>query len=217
MQNPGERNNMAVIEAYLAAHEIRKLHIGCGSNRLEGWLNSDYFPKAEGVLHLDATARFPIGDAELDYIFSEHMIEHVSYAEGISMLCECHRVLRPNGIIRISTPDLQFLMDLYRDDKSELQKEYIKWATEKFIKDAPYCDDVFVINNFFRDWGHLFIYDEKTLRRSLETSGFVNIIRCGLNESSDDVLKNLENDKRMPEGFLALESFTLEASKKPVA
>jgi predicted SAM-dependent methyltransferase len=148
-----------------------------------------------------------------DYIFSEHMIEHISYSNGFAMLSECHRVLKNNGKIRISTPDLQFMINLYRDNKSELQIEYIKWAADRFIKSAPYPDDTFVINNFFRDWGHLFIYDEKTLRSSLERAGFTDIVRCELNESKDEALQNLENEKRMPRGFLKLESFTLEGTK----
>lgn len=141
------------------------------------------------------------------------MIEHVSYSNGLSMLMECHRVLKNNGKIRISTPNLQFLVDLYRPDKSELQKEYIKWATDNFFKDAPYYDDTFVINNFFQQWGHLFIYDEKTLQATLEKAGFTDIQRCELNESQNEHLKNLENEKRMPEGFLKLESLTLEGTK----
>ena len=91
--------------------------------------------------------------------------------------------------------------------------EYIKWATDSCIKSAPYYDDTFAINNFVRDWGHLFIYDEKTLRSSLEKAGFTKIFRCDLNESKDETLRNLEHEERMPKGFLKLESVTLEGTK----
>jgi hypothetical protein len=74
-----------------------KLHLGCGDNVLPGWLNSDYYPRSDSVLHLDATAPLPLPDASLDYVFSEHMIEHLSSADGMRMLRECHRVLRPGG------------------------------------------------------------------------------------------------------------------------
>ncbi len=141
------------------------------------------------------------------------MIEHISYSGGFNMLSECYRILKNNGKIRISTPDLQFLIDLYKKDKSKLQDEYIKWSTNNCIKSAPYADATFVINNFVRDWGHLFIYDEKTLRSSLERAGFTNIVKCELNCSENKELLNLENDTRMPKGFLKLETFTLEATK----
>jgi len=206
------RSDSTIIESYFAKREITRLHIGCGGSLLEGWLNSDIAPYSGKVLQLDATRMFPFANGTFDYIFSEHMIEHISYVSGCAMLAECHRVLKKNGKIRISTPDLRFLIDLYGDSKSPLQKEYIKWATDSFIG-APYCDDTFVINNFVRDWGHLFIYDEKTLRSSLERAGFTTVVRCELNESQDDMLKNLEHEDRMPKGFLRLESMTLEATK----
>ena len=142
------------------------------------------------------------------------MIEHIPYEKANNMLTECFRVLKINGKIRISTPDLNFLIGLYKKEKTSVQKEYIEWATKCFFKEAPYHDDTFVINNFVRDWGHVFIYDEKTLRHSMENAGFSNIERFELNVSNTSHLQNLENEKRMPEGFLALESFTLEGTKK---
>lgn len=202
-----------LLKKYHSSAAIKKLHIGCGNNLLEDWLNSDYHPKSNNILHLDATKKFPLNDNTFDYIFSEHMVEHIPYAGGALMFSECYRVLKNNGKIRISTPDLQFLIDLYKKEKSELQIEYIKWATNQSIKNAPYCDDTFVINNYVRDWGHQFIYDEKTLIQALKIAGFTNIVRFDINQSQDELLQSLENESRMPTGFLRLESFTLEATK----
>ena len=202
-----------IVMKYLSQNNIRKLHIGCGSNLLQGWLNSDYFPRSTTILHLDATQLFPFCNNEFDCIFSEHMIEHISYSQGLFMLNECFRVLKENGTIRISTPDLSFLIDLYKDNQSDLQREYIKRATDRYIKDAPYYDAVFVINNFVRNWGHQFIYNEKILRSSLEKAGFTSITKCALNQSEVDSLRNLENIKRMPQEFLRLETITMEGRK----
>src|SRR5713101_2679371 len=194
------RVDHGIIERYVSAEEIRKLHIGCGSNIINGWLNSDLFPVSSSILHLDATEPFPFGDNEFNYVFSEHMIEHISYSQGLRMLSECYRILREHGKIRISTPDLVFLIDVYKEEKSDSQNKYIQWATDEFIKYAPYSDDTFVINNFVRDWGHQFIYDEKTLQASMAKVGFKRITRCELNESEEETLRNLENENRMPEG-----------------
>jgi predicted SAM-dependent methyltransferase len=180
---------------------------------MPGWLNADLFPWSVRLLHLDATEPFPIGSVEIDYVFSEHMIEHISYSQGSHMLFECHRVMRDGGIIRVSTPNLAFLIDLYKEEKSALQKEYIKWETNQFIHFAPYEDATFVINNYVRDWGHQFIYDEKTLTASLERAGFRCVTRCELNESRHKALQSLENEDRMPAGFLKLETICLEATK----
>ena len=45
------------------------------------------------------------------------MIEHLKYSDGQNMLKESFRVLKPKGKIRISTPDLQFLIDLTKRKK----------------------------------------------------------------------------------------------------
>jgi hypothetical protein len=74
--------------------------------------------------------------------------------------------------------------------------------------------DTFVINYFVRQWGHRFIYDEKVLHASLQAAGFVDVVRCQFNQSAEPVLAHLENVAREPDGFLALESLSLEASKR---
>ncbi len=202
-----------IIKDYFNNNRIRKLHIGCGKVSLNGWLNSDYLPESKKILRLDATKPFPFKNNEFDYVFSEHMIEHVYYQQGLKMLSECFRVLNPKGKLRISTPDLSFLIDLYRSDKSELQVEFIKHCTDKTIKYAPYYEDTFVINNYMRAWGHKFIYDEKTLRFLFEKLGFIEITKFNVCESEDVALQNLENVSRKPPGLIGLESFVLEGMK----
>jgi predicted SAM-dependent methyltransferase len=211
-----------MIRDYMAGHAVRKLHIGCSDNTLPGWLNSDLAPVEDGIIYLNATASMPFEDCQFDRVFSEHMIEHVPYEGGASMLKECFRVLKPGGRVRISTPDLAFLVDLYRPGKSVLQEEYVAWS-QSVIGVPPHLDgagrsrgrEVFVINNFFRAWGHRFIYDEETLRTALEDAGFESVVRCALNESDDVLLQGLENDRRMPDGFLHLETLTLEGTRRP--
>src|SRR5207245_635222 len=122
---------------YLAKSEAPKLHLGCGDNVLAGWLNTDYLPNSREIMHLDATRPFPFKDETFDYVFSEHMIEHVPHRDGLNMLAECRRVLKSSGKLRISTPNLAFLLDLARTDKSDLQRAYIKWASRTFIAGAP--------------------------------------------------------------------------------
>lgn len=202
----------ALVDGHLSQNGVKKLHLGCGQNVLHGWLNTDFKPWRTDIAHLDATQAFPLPSDSFDYVFSEHMIEHISYHDGLVMLKESLRVLKPGGKIRISTPDLKFLVDLYSEPKTQLQRDYIAWATETFTKTAEKLDTI-VINNFVRDWGHQFIYDPKTLTRSLEMAGFVGIERFDLNRSNDTALLELENTSRLPPGFLQLESFTLEARK----
>ena len=110
------RLDRRIAQRYLAQAREPKLHVGCGSWWLDGWLNSDLHPSSPGTLLLDATRRFPFPDGTFAYVYSEHMIEHLTFREGMAMLGECHRVLAPGGKVRVTAPDLAFLIDLYLDE-----------------------------------------------------------------------------------------------------
>lgn len=231
-----------VVSDYLASHPVRKLQIGCGGNILNGWLNSDLNPvRSMGVylanhqesraservtphplrdiIFVDATRQLPFPDGVFDYVFSEHMIEHIGYREAMGLLKEIFRVLKPGGRVRLSTPDLRFLIDLYGADKTEIQQRYIAWATGTFLPGMRFSDtmagaDTFVINNFVRNWGHQFIYDQKTLRSALESYGFCEIVRHEPGESGDENLRGIESHgRRITDDFNRLESLVVEASK----
>jgi predicted SAM-dependent methyltransferase len=210
----GKRNmrktDSLLMEEFLRGNSVRKLHIGCGKHFIEGWLNSDFYPSSGNVMHLDATKTFPFADESFDYIYSEHMIEHIPYSDAVVMLRECFRVLKIGGTIRISTPDLRALIELHEPEPSGLHREYIDVHCGEF---SPYTSGVFVINDFFRLWDHQFIYDDEILRSLLERSGFSEVREWDSGESSSDALKNLENDPRMPVGHLAFISFSMEGVK----
>lgn len=203
-----------LIADYVTAARPRKLQLGCGANLLAGWLNSDSEPLDESVIWVDARRRLPFDDSTFDYVFSEHMIEHVEYLEGQAMLRESFRILRPGGWLRIATPDLRFLIELYAPQKSDLQRRYITWATETFISDIGKAEDVFVINNFFRAWGHKFIYDFKSLSDAMRDAGFEAMQARKVAESDDVELRNLESHGiRIPDEFNRLETLVVEGMK----
>lgn len=204
------------VRQYLKGHDLKKLQIGTGINVLAGWLNTDLLPdpRRGEIAFLDARKRFPFADCAFDYVFSEHLIEHMEYAEGVKMLRECFRVLRPGGKIRIATPDLRFLVGLYSSEKTDLQKRYIVWAVDTHISKTGIHQDVFVINNFFQSWGHRFIYDERVLTDTLVRIGFRDVMRCAVGDSTDDHLKGLESHGRsVTDEFNRLETLVVEATR----
>ncbi len=188
-----------------------KLNIGAGDHPLPGWWNTDINPCHPSIMQLDASKRFPFNDEIFERVFSEHMIEHVPYAAGLSMLRECYRVLEPGGRIRISTPNLDFLIDL-KNRQDDIDRAYVEWACGAFNPGEPVCATN-VFNNFVRAWGHQFIYDRVALSGALLDAGFIKITSYGLQQSDDSEFRNLENESRMPPGFLALETMTLEGEK----
>jgi len=201
-----------ICRAYLASAREPKLHIGGGVRRLDGWLNTD-IALAPGVMQLDATKPFPFADNTFSYVFTEHMIEHVSFADAASMLRECYRVMKFGGVIRVTTPNLASFVGLYGKTLSPLQRGYLNWFCGSMADSDCPSTPCFAINAIFRLWGHQFIYDEETLTDALLKAGFGEIRRQSLMQSEHRSLKNLENVTRYPEGFLDFESVALEASK----
>lgn len=130
---------------YLKNTQVKKLQIGSGSNAMPGWLNTDLTPTRREIIFMDATKKFPFENCTFDYVYSEHFIEHVDYTTG------------PGGKIRVTTPDLKFLMRLYDTEKTELERLYIKNILSSFYpnrKDDEY-PDAFILNNNFRAWGQI--------------------------------------------------------------
>jgi predicted SAM-dependent methyltransferase len=203
------------IDAYLRKHDVRKLQLGTGSNPMDGWLNTDVvdYRRRNEVVYLDARQPFPLPDRSFDLVFSEHMIEHLTYADGRRCLAECLRVLRPNGRIRVATPSLDRLIPLYADELTDLQRRYLKWSIDTFVGDVDAYLPGFVLNNMFRNFAHRFVYDEATLRHALETSGFVDAEAWPVGESGDPRLVGLERHMRSVAEFNALETMVLEARR----
>jgi predicted SAM-dependent methyltransferase len=197
---------------YLLKAPEPKLHIGGGLHRLDGWLNTD-LGLLPAVMLMDATQKFPFSDETFKFVYTEHMIEHISYEQGSFMLRECHRVLQDGGIIRVTTPDLASIVDLYRTDLSEIQQRYLSWFSQAFLLPKMLPTSANAINAFFRLWGHQYIYDEETLTSALQAAGFRSIKRHRLGHSDHDALRNLENERRYPPGLLDYESVSLQASK----
>lgn len=166
-----------------------KLNVGCGTDYKDGWINIDN-NSDENIEKLDLNwdLRFPLpfGDNSVDFIFNEHFIEHLTVEEGQSAIKDLMRVLRPGGVMRIATPDLQGSIYYYNnveieDDPTikEFQLFHIKTKAER-------------INISFRSWGHKWLYDWDELERRLEEAGCTKIKRCKLHKSKHSELKNLE-------------------------
>jgi SAM-dependent methyltransferase len=121
-------------------HNALKLHLRCGTNVVEGWINIDYslgahlakiplskfFLRKTGLLRNewdsrimlhDLRKKLPFGDNTVDCIYTSHTLEHLNKADGYQMLSESYRVLKPNGILRVVVPDLKAIVADYVENK----------------------------------------------------------------------------------------------------
>ncbi|NVJ91300.1 MAG: methyltransferase domain-containing protein [Methylocystaceae bacterium] len=182
------------IAAYIKSHDVRKLQLGANRNGLEGWLNTDLHTIPGKAYAMDVSKPFPMPDNSIDYIFSEHLIEHIPSNIGAHMLKECARVLKDGtGVFRVATPDLTKLLGLLEDDLNEEQEFYIKSFVDLCLWDYTPYDGLEVVNHAFKGWGHQFLYDEKHLVAALKKAGFTSIKRCQVGQSDHGALRGIEH------------------------
>ena len=209
------------IRRYLDTHAVRKLQIGAGPNALAGWLNADFTPRRPSDIFMDATRPFPLPSDSFDFVFSEHMIEHVQFAQGRHMIAECYRVLKAGGRIRIATPNLEQIVGLRTGMPSEAQRQYVRWAIENHASGGLATDvrengyrPVHVINNFFWEFGHYFVYDRETLVATLSAAGFLDAVEWTPGDSAVPDLCGLESHGALiGEQYNRFETMVVEARK----
>jgi predicted SAM-dependent methyltransferase len=191
LRRVGRSDPVTISRRYFASARVKKLQLGTGPTVMPGWLGSDIAPLSDETMYLDATKPFSFPDATFDYIYSEHMIEHVSWRDGLKMLSECRRVLKPGGVLRVATPDLAVMAGLLTDHR-EIARRYITWVQEFAFKDTPVRSTAFAINCAFSNWGHKFIYDAETLELTMRLAGFNGTRRCAPGQSGDPHLAGIE-------------------------
>jgi Methyltransferase domain len=169
-----------------------KLHLGCGSQVFDGWINVDYalgawlarvplFPQFnrkfkifnldwDSRIHLhNLTRRFPWQDESAEVVYSAHTLEHFSREHGRHFLTESHRVLKKGGIIRIIVPDLQYIARQYVDGQL---------PADQFLHALGVLYGSYGNNrlknrlSYLLEFPHKCMYDTSTLQRILEEIGF---------------------------------------------
>jgi len=163
----------------------RALHAGSGAHYVAGWINAD----RELQVPLDLVADFgrgiPLRDGSLQYIHSEDFLEHLDAAEGRRFLGECHRVLRPGGVMRLLTPDLDAIVRRVYLDR---EARHLQWCGV-YLGAPTACE---ALNMHLRMSGdHRFVYDEEHLAAILRGIGF-EVRRARYNASPDPFLRFLD-------------------------
>jgi predicted SAM-dependent methyltransferase len=210
-----------LIDNYIKNNDVKKMQIGCGSNYLEGWLNTD-LNYNDKVAFLDAGANFPIESDTFDFIYSEHLFEHLKVEEQLNMLEESFRILKKGGLMRIATPSLDFLFNLYANSNTLENKRYVNWAVENIPNLRIVNNSIidieehynYVINNFFKAWGHQMIHNYSSIEKLALQCGYSQVENCKVGESSYEILRNIEKHGTIiPEEINLIETMVVEIVK----
>lgn len=81
----------------------KKLNLGCGEDKKEGYVNLDWSPLVHpDVAHDLNELPYPFKDNEFDLIEAYHVLEHLD--KPFLIMKEFHRILKPEGTLHIKVP-----------------------------------------------------------------------------------------------------------------
>ncbi|MBX7151373.1 methyltransferase domain-containing protein [bacterium] len=137
-------------------------------NMSHNYSSTTYINKANHstIIHHDCTYGIPLDDNIVPAVYSSHFFEHLSKTQAQSLLSECYRVLKPNGIIRICVPSLD----------EEVTR--IKSALQTYPQDVTMLQrfvttDIVGFNSYYSN--HRWMYNFYEMKSILESAGFSQI------------------------------------------
>lgn len=139
------------LRRWLRAPGPRFLNLGGGSNVFDRWLTADVDPRAD--VYVDVTKPLPFKDGVVEVVYLEEVIEHVTNEEARALIAECMRILKPLGILRLTTPDLDSYARRF-DGSTFFERK---------------------INDIFYGHGHRHVYSRNGARELLVDAGFTKI------------------------------------------
>jgi predicted SAM-dependent methyltransferase len=114
---------MAMTPALKVSHLLASLHfrnarglclqLGAGGRPLAGFINVDINPTRHPDVWLDIRGGLPFPEASASFIYTSHTLEHLQLDRVMRVLGECHRVLCPQGTLRIAVPNLRKAISNY--------------------------------------------------------------------------------------------------------
>jgi hypothetical protein len=152
-----------------------RLHVGCGRVRLEGWLNLDiqHLPGVDLVVDVNQGLHWKGVEA----VYAEHFLEHLDLDRAIAFLLDVHRCLGPGGVVRLSTPNLDWVWETHYSTAAEADQRRLQALR---------------LNRAFHGWRHRFLWNRMLLGDALIACGFRDLAWCRYGESEREVFRGLE-------------------------
>ena len=135
-----------------------KLHLGCGKRRIPGFVHIDAVPY-EHIDHVCAIDHLPfIPDESVSLVYACHVLEHFKRREVPRVLKEWHRVLHPEGTLRLAVPDFAAIADRYRETGNLNELLGLLFGRQDYLYNI-----------------HYHVWDDTTLYAALKTAGFRHV------------------------------------------
>jgi ubiquinone/menaquinone biosynthesis C-methylase UbiE len=168
----------------------RKLDIGCGKFRLDGFETLDIKPYPHVDYVCDASGPLPFEDGTFDYVYSCHTLEHIPWFKTKKVLTEWIRIVKQGGTIDISVPNFIELAEFIQKIELGMDMEMVwpysmhekKAQARAVIKRCPYLKASRIIFNGTPPQDvlsnyHKALFTPKYLYGLMQDCGIVNIHR----------------------------------------
>jgi predicted SAM-dependent methyltransferase len=167
-----------------------KLKLNVGSFTVmfhNGWLNLDIIDCHQWAsahhykfLHMDASKQMRLDDNVVDLMVSSHMLEHLNWNDGLAFLKEAYRTLKPGGVLRLSVPDAEKIVNYYKKDNLQYFDEL------NVVSSQNVCQSYKLWSLLFE--GHKIAYDWQSLKTIAEAAGF-KVERKQFNEGTKQIIE----------------------------
>lgn len=150
-------------------------------------------------VELDISEPLPFEEGSLDWVYAEHLIEHVTPPVARAWLTEVRRVLAPGGVLRLTTPDLARYVEGYAGGGFFATHRRRMRAAGVGPPMPP--RPAFMFNQLFYLYGHRWIYDLAELTHVLTRAGFAQdaVRRCGFRSGARADVAELDRVLRKDE------------------
>ena len=138
-----------------------KLHLGCGTNKLSGWVNVDSVKSCAPDLLHDIMQPLPYEDLSVDEILAEDLLEHFDKYMRYVVFSDWVRVLKVGGRLTLQVPNFKKIL-----------MRYFKFGFDRFV-DFIFGENMWRSEIYLGHFGnHKWGYSEKSLE------DFVRIFGC---------------------------------------
>ena len=97
------------------------VHIGCGKTNSPEFINVDARPLAHVHIVTDDITSLPdFNTGTVDLVYMCHILEHIKRKDLKKVLSEMKRVLKVGGVLRLSVPDLDKLIEVYNASDNDI-------------------------------------------------------------------------------------------------
>ena len=109
-----------------------KLHLGCGTNIKQGYINIDAFVISDEITNADIL-NLPYSDGSVVEILTEHLFEHIPYEDEPKIFKECYRLLIRKGKLIVEVPDMEWLCKRFLEAEDDFKEFYKVGAIDHYF------------------------------------------------------------------------------------